>query len=92
MKYILKIKKLGETLPECVNTIICEDPQKVFKCLAECFREVNKKTRKNNKIIQAEFWPAMDGNGDEIQRFKFRLRYDENNDYLYIYSFEDCGL
>ena len=92
MKYILKVKKLGETLPESISTTISTDPQNVLKLLAECFREVNKKTRKNSKIIKAEFWPAMDANGDEIQRFRFRLRYDENNDYLYIYSFEGCGL
>ena len=74
MRYILKVKKLGETLPESIKTEKIEDPEKVLKLLAFCFREVNKKTRKNSKIIKAEFWPAMDANGDEIQRFRFRLR------------------
>ena len=92
MKYILTIKKLGDLFPKAEQKKEENKPEAVLKQLAICYRDANKKTRKNSVIIKAESWQAMDGNGDEIQRFRFLVRYDADNVYLYIYSFEGCGL
>lgn len=92
MFYTLKVKKLIGTISRTTSESSSSDPAVVLKQLAICFREANKDTRKNEKITRAKFWPAMDLHGDEIQRFRFFIKYDELNEYIYIYEFVGCGL
>ena len=89
-KMIVTQKKLGELYENKRTRIIYEEDSKIYKTLAYCFQELNKRTRTETHIIKAEHWTPMDGDGDKIHRFKFHVRYDENNEYLYIYEFTKC--
>lgn len=87
---IVTKKKLGELYENEKTKTIQRDEMEVYKMLAYCFRELNKNTRTEKCIIKAESWTAIDGDGDKIYRFKFHVRYDENNEFLYIYEFNKC--
>ena len=87
---IVTQKKLGELYENKRTKMIQEDEVQVYKTLAYCFQELNKRTRTEKYIIKAESWTTIDGDGDKIYRFKFHVRYDENNEFLYIYEFIKC--
>ena len=89
-KLIVTVKKLGNLYEAKKDKVIREDAEGVYKTLAYCFKQLNKKTRDGKYIIKAEYWTTIDGDGDKIYRFKFHVRYDENNEYLYIYEFIKC--
>ena len=89
-KALITEKKLGDIFSADRIKRFTKDDKEVFKWLAYCFQELNKQTRTDRHIIHAKYWTAMDGDGDTIHRFKFQVRYDENNEYLYIYEFEKC--
>ena len=90
-KMIITEKKLGELYETKRNKTTSDSPETVYYTLAYCFKQLNKKTRDGNFIIKAEYWTPMDGDGDKIHRFKFHVRYDENNEFLYIYEFIKCS-
>ena len=90
-KMIITEKKLGELFSNDRIKRFTKDGEEVFKMLAYCFKELNKQTRTEKNIIHAKYWIAMDGDGDKIHRFNFHVRYDENNEYLYIYEFIKCN-
>ena len=92
MRYTLKVKKLDGSICKMISESSGTEPAAVLRLLAMCYRETNRSTRKNEKIIKAKMWPAMDAKGDEIQRFRFELLYSDGNHYLYIYEFEGCRL
>ena len=87
---IVTEKKLGELYENKRTKMIQQDEVQVYKTLAYCFQELNKRTRTEKYIIKAEAWTTIDGDGDKIYRFKFHVRYDENNEFLYIYEFNKC--
>lgn len=89
-KMIITEKKIGEPYNTERAKTVQEDETQVYKMLAYCFQEFNEQTRTEKKIIKDAFWTAMDGDGDKIYRFKFHVRYDENNEYVYIYEFYKC--
>ena len=88
---IVTQKKLGELYENKRTRLIQEDAAKIYKTLAYCFQELNQATRTEKYIIKAEYWTPVDGDGDKIHRFKFHVRYDENNEFLYIYEFNKCS-
>ncbi len=90
-KMIFTEKKLGELFETKRTKNVQEDEEQVYKMLAYCFRELNKQTRTAKQIIKSWFWTTIDGDGDKIYRFKFHIRYDENNEFLYIYEFIKCS-
>ena len=69
-----------------------EKPELVLRTLAICFRELNKATRKNEKISKAKFWETFSADGLKDQNFRFILKYDELNEYIYEYYFSGCSL
>ena len=87
---IITEKKLGELYETKREKKTSDNPTTVYYTLAYCFKQLNKKTRDGNYIIKAEHWTTIDGDGDKIHRFKFHVRYDENNEFLYIYEFNKC--
>lgn len=89
-KMIITKKKLGDLYEAKREKTTSESPVTVYLELAYCFKQLNKKTRDPNFIIKAEYWTPVDGDGDKIHRFKFHVRYDENNEYLYVYEFIKC--
>ena len=90
-KALITEKKLGDIYSNDRIRRFTKDDKEVYMYLAYCFQQLNKETRTEKKIIHAKHWTAMDGNGDLVHRFKFHIRYDENNEYLYIYEFEKCS-
>lgn len=91
-KYIHTVKKLGELSTKNIKKVECSDIVEVFRMLAYCYKQLNKKTRDDNThIIKADRWTSLDGDGHEIVRFKFHVRNDSENEYLYIYEFIRCG-
>ena len=92
MFYKLVVSRLEGGRAVNVNIFEMRDPVQVLRQLAICFREANKKTRKNSAIIKANAWETYAANGAPVNKFAFTLKYDENNAYLYEYEFQGCGL
>lgn len=92
MLYNLTVKRYeGEEL-KTINSLVCSDPVRVLRGLAECYRESNKATRKNEHIKKAKAWEAFAPDGLKAQKFRLDLVYDEANKYIYEYEFIGCGL
>lgn len=89
-KMIVTERKLGELYENKRTKVVQEDETQVYKTLAYCFQELNKQTATEKFIIKRWFWTTIDGDGDKIYRFKFHVRYDENNERLYVYEFIKC--
>lgn len=87
---IITKKKLGELYETKREKTTSEDTANIYYTLAYCFKQLNKGTRDGKFIIKAEYWTTVDGDGDKIHRFKFHVRYDENNEFLYVYEFIKC--
>ena len=87
---IVTEKKLGELYENKRTKMIQKDEVQVYKTFAYCFQELNKITRTEKYIIKAKTWTTIDVDGDTIYRFKFHVRYDENNEFIYIYEFNKC--
>lgn len=92
MFYKLVVSRLEAGRAVNVNIFEMRNPVQVLRQLAICFREANKKTRKNSAIIKAAAWETYAANGAPVNKFAITLKYDENNTYLYEYEFQSCGL
>lgn len=92
MKYKLIVSRLEEGKIKQVNISETTEPLAVCKMLATCYREANKKTRKNDKITKAAAWEAFTSEGIACPRFRFDLVYDELNHYIYEYDFSGIEL
>ena len=90
-KYIYTVKKLGDLSSRNIKKVECTDIGDVYRMLAYCYKQLNKKTRDDfSCIIKAERWISFDGDGHEIFRFRFHVRRDSENEYLHIYEFIKC--
>lgn len=92
MYYKLLVSRLEGGRVVNVNINEGRDPVQVLRLLAQCFKEANKKTRKNSVITSAQAWETYDSKGAPVYKFMFKLHYDNNNDYIYEYEFQGCGL
>lgn len=92
MKYQLFISKIENGQIKAVNINTMTEPLAVMRKLAECYREANQKTRKNEKITKAKAWETFTPDGLKSQKFSFDLTYDELNKYNYEFTFTGCGL
>ncbi len=87
---VSKLLKGGKV--ENINIFKGEGPLQVLRQLATCYREANPKTRKNSAIVLARSWEAYTPEGATVQKFFIKIKYDENNIYIYEYEFQGCGL
>ena len=92
MKYKLVVSRLENGEKKQVNISIVSEPLAVMRMLASCYRDVNKKTRKIDKITKAAAWEAFTSEGISCPRFRFDLIYDELNHYIYEYDFSGFDL
>ena len=92
MQYKLVVSRLENGLIIQINISEMTEPLAVMRTLAICYREANKKTRKNDKITKATAWEAFTSEGIACPRFRFDLVYDELNHYIYEYDFTGVEL
>lgn len=92
MQYKLLITKIENKKVLNVSISTMSEPFAVLRKLAECFREVNKATRKNDRITRARTWETFAPDGLKCQKFSFEIKYDELNHYNYEFEFKGCGL
>lgn len=92
MYYKLIVSRLEGGRVVNVNINEGREPLQVLRQLAICYRECDKKNRKNEKIKKAQAWETYTPEGLTHQKFRIELEYDENNIYIYEYEFQGCGL
>ena len=92
MFYKLVVSRLEDGKIKNVNISEMREPVAVLRQLAICFRECDKKNRKNDKITRARMWEAYTPEGLTHQKFSIELKYDDLNHYIYDYEFGGCGL
>lgn len=92
MYYKLIVSRLEGGRVVNVNINEGREPVQVLRLLAQCFREANKKTRKNSVITSAAAWETYDASGVSVYKFSFTLKYDSLNIYNHEYEFQGCGL
>lgn len=92
MFYKLIVDRLEGGRVVNVNIFEMREPVAVMRQLAICYRECDKKNRKNEKITKAQAWEAYTPEGFTHQKFRIELKYDDLNHYIYQYEFGGCGL
>ena len=93
--FIHTVKKLGDHVTKNIQKTEGRYTSDVYRLLAYCYKQLNKDTRTEmpfGRIVKAECWKSIDGDGDEIIRFKFQVRHDSDNEYLHIYEFIKCSI
>lgn len=92
MKSKCIISRLEDGKIKQINITEMTEPLAVMRMLAICYRDANKKTRKNDRITKATAWEAFTSEGIACPRFRFDLVYDELNHYIYEYHFTGIEL
>ena len=92
MQYKIIITKMNGKKAENVSIATMSEPVAVLRQLAICYRETDKKNRKNEKIKSARAWESFTPDGLKAQQFRIEIIYDSLNTYIYEYTFTGCGL
>lgn len=92
MQYKIIITKMEGKKAANVSVATMGEPCAVLRQLAICYRETDKKNRKNEKIKSAKAWESFTPEGLKAQSFRFEIVYDSLNTYIYEYTFTGCGL